>query len=149
MIAASLMPKQKLPERDRQSVSVIVHTCVVGSQFGSLDGMSNAIVSTVGNASPATHSPIVAPEGMFMLAAITASRSVQAPSSATTSPVLLTVIVLASAPVVMRTNHTDVARERGKNRRNHRRWNRCGTVGAWAFISVRRLARTTRRRQRN
>src|SRR2546427_11285803 len=68
--------------------------------------MSNAIVSTVGEASPAAHSPIIAPEAVFALAAVIASRRVQAPSSATVSAVLLTVIVLAKAPWVRRSRPT-------------------------------------------
>src|SRR5215813_2234029 len=62
-------------------------------------GMANAIVSTVGATSPAAHSPAEMPDAVFMLAAMIASRSVQAPSSAIVSAVLLTVIVLASAPL--------------------------------------------------
>src|SRR6266540_2467098 len=59
--------------------------------------MLNAIVSTVGKAWPAAHSPAAAPEAVFVLAAMIASRSVQAPSLAVVSAVLLTVIVLADA----------------------------------------------------
>src|SRR5262245_2230280 len=66
-------------------------------------GMANAIVSTtVGDASPAAHSPIIAPEAVFVLAAVIASRNVQAPSSTAVSAVLLTVIVLARTARAMK-----------------------------------------------
>src|SRR5262245_46245502 len=61
-------------------------------------GMANATVSTtVGAASPAAHSPAATPEAVLLLAACIASRRVHSPSSATTSAVLLTVIVLPEA----------------------------------------------------
>src|SRR2546426_11388151 len=61
-------------------------------------GMANAIVSTVGEASPAAHSPGIDPEAAFVLAAVIASRKVHSPSSVAVSAVLLTVIGLAGAP---------------------------------------------------
>src|SRR5579862_3706116 len=64
--------------------------------------MANAIVSTVGAASPAAHSPAETPDTVSVLAAMIASRSVQAPSSAIVSAVLLTVIVLASAALAIK-----------------------------------------------
>src|SRR5207237_2168450 len=64
--------------------------------------MLNAIVSTVGEAWPAAHSPAAAPEAVFVLAAMIASRSVQAPSLAAVSAVLFTVIVLARAEAAVR-----------------------------------------------
>src|SRR5664280_1818724 len=57
--------------------------------------MLNAIVSSPG--SPAVHSPAAAPEAVFVLAAMIASRNVHTPSLAAASVVLLTVIVLARA----------------------------------------------------
>src|SRR2546430_11370850 len=64
--------------------------------------MLNAIVSTVGEAWPAAHSPAAAPEAVFVLAAMIASRSVQAPSLAAVSAVLVTGIVPARAQAAVR-----------------------------------------------
>jgi hypothetical protein len=59
--------------------------------------MLNAIMSIVGGACPAPHSPGIAPEAVFVLAAVMASFNVQEPSFATESDVVLTVIVAAEA----------------------------------------------------
>src|ERR1700753_677904 len=64
-----------------------------------LPGIAKAIVSTVGGASPAAHSPLRAPEGRVVDAAVIASRSVHWPSSSATSAVLFTRIVAAGAAV--------------------------------------------------
>src|SRR5437773_2057672 len=52
-------------------------------------GMANATVSTVGEASPAAHSPDAAPEAVFVFAAVMAARSVQPPLVATQAPALV------------------------------------------------------------
>src|SRR5260221_1261338 len=62
--------------------------------------IANWIVSSP--AAPAAHSLTIAPDGMFVLAAMIASRSVHWPSSATTSAVLLTVMVAARREAAMR-----------------------------------------------
>jgi len=72
-----------------------VQTCVVAEQPASVPGILKAIVSTVGGASPAAHSPLMPPEAAFEFTELIASRSVQKPSLATVSAVLLTVIVAA------------------------------------------------------
>src|SRR5689334_303707 len=60
-------------------------------------GIANAIESTIGSGSPATHSLAEAPDAKLVLAAMTASRSVHWPSSATVSLLLFTVMVAAPA----------------------------------------------------
>src|SRR6266851_2075425 len=64
-------------------------------------GMANSIVSSP--AAPAAHSPAIAPEAVFVLAARIASRRVQKPSLAPTpSAVVLTVIVFARTEAAAR-----------------------------------------------
>src|SRR6266487_6572780 len=75
-------------------------------------GMLNAIVSTIGKAWPAAHSPAMAPEAVFVFAAMIASRNVQTPSLATVSAVLLTVIVLARDEAAARRRGPTMARAR-------------------------------------
>src|SRR4029079_11247127 len=58
-------------------------------QPGSVSGMLKAIVSTAGETVPATHLLSVSLEAMFILAAMIASRNVQALSLSTASPVLV------------------------------------------------------------
>src|ERR1700693_190746 len=74
--------------------------------------MLNAIVSTVGKACPATHSPAKPPEAVFVLAAVIASRSVQTPSLASVSAVLLTVMVAARAEATARQRDATMAEAR-------------------------------------
>jgi hypothetical protein len=66
---------------------VIVHT------VGQPPVMANAIVSTVGDGMPAGHSPATPPDGVLVLFAVIASRSVQTPSLAAVSAVLVTVMM--------------------------------------------------------
>src|SRR5437773_2780717 len=60
-------------------------------------GMLKTIASTVGPGEPAEHSPASAPDAVLVCAAVIASRSVQTPSLAAVSALLLTVIVAADA----------------------------------------------------
>lgn len=54
---------------------------------------------TLSAAPPAGHSPVAAPDGRFVLAAATASRSEHSPSSATTSACVVTAMSVAFAGV--------------------------------------------------
>src|SRR2546426_2038641 len=83
-------------------------------------GMANAIVSTVGEASPAAHSPGIDPEAAFVLAAVIASRKVHSPSSVAVSAVLLTVIVLASVTRAVKRRRMASATVRMRGRIEHR-----------------------------
>ncbi len=78
--------------------------------------IANAIVSTVGSGSPATHSPLPTPEAAFADAAVIASRNVHWPSSMASSPVLFTVIVAASAGAAASVIASPVARLKSKCR---------------------------------
>src|SRR6266478_1337891 len=89
--------------RGREEAGVIVWTPA--------PGMLKAIVSTVGEAWPAAHSPAAAPEAVLVLAAVIASRSVQTPSLAAVSAVLLTVIVLARAEAAAKRRGATTPRE--------------------------------------
>lgn len=89
-----------LNDRFRRTIAGDGNLCAHDGQLAAREG--DGVISGEGDgirAEPAAHSPIAAPEAVFVLAAVMASRKVQIPSFATVSALLFTTMPAAYAGV--------------------------------------------------